>query len=430
MFILLLVHVILLLLLKFTAWPEMLAWPYLIIEGYLPYRDIAIAHTPLLLIDLTIFYKIAGIGIWQLKIYTWILVIATDILVFLIAKKLWNIKVATVSLIFYILFFILFDGNGLWFDTGVTFLGLLTFYFLQEKKWKWAGVIFGLGLFTKQTFAWFMIPIGIMIYDLRFKIYEFFKGFIFTLFIFAISLISFGILDDFYFWAIKFGIFSLPVASGQIQFPSIRNLMVALFPFAILLLKPNFKLLPWIIAGVMGAVPRFELFHFQPALPFLALASGQILIGFNKTKRFNKLLISLYIIGLAYLFTNYFIRNYKEGTRFYEPQVIEVVNYIKNNTRPDDRILVLNYWDSIYALSDRLPASLPLVPQLSWYMDSSGIQEKVVADILINKPKIIVLNPYTLTGLSSYKPRLLYDYVSKNYKLEETLGSLEILTQK
>ena len=57
------VHLFFLYLLKFTAWPEMLLWPYLITKGWLPYRDIAIAHTPLMLIDLSIFNKIFGFGI-------------------------------------------------------------------------------------------------------------------------------------------------------------------------------------------------------------------------------------------------------------------------------------------------------------------------------------------------------------------------------
>ena len=40
---------------QFTAWPEMLAWPYLILKGFLPYKDIAIAHNPLLIFVLTKF---------------------------------------------------------------------------------------------------------------------------------------------------------------------------------------------------------------------------------------------------------------------------------------------------------------------------------------------------------------------------------------
>jgi len=75
-------HLLLLYVLKFTAWPEMSLWPYLITKGWLPYKDIAIVHTPLMILDLTLFYKIFGVGIVQLKIFTWILIILSDLLVF------------------------------------------------------------------------------------------------------------------------------------------------------------------------------------------------------------------------------------------------------------------------------------------------------------------------------------------------------------
>ena len=63
----LVVHLFLLIYLKFTAWPEMTLWPYLITKGWLPYQDIAIAHTPLMIGLLAIVYKIFGVGILQLK---------------------------------------------------------------------------------------------------------------------------------------------------------------------------------------------------------------------------------------------------------------------------------------------------------------------------------------------------------------------------
>src|SRR3972149_3122375 len=66
-------HLFLLANLRFTAWPEMLFWPYLILHGWLPYRDIAIVHTPLLVIVLSIFYNFAGVGILQQQIAFWLL---------------------------------------------------------------------------------------------------------------------------------------------------------------------------------------------------------------------------------------------------------------------------------------------------------------------------------------------------------------------
>ena len=86
------VHLFLLFSLRFIAWPEMILWPYFFLNGLLPYRDIAMAHNPLLIFDLTIFYKIFGISLFNLKLYTWILILITDLLIYWVAEKLTKSK--------------------------------------------------------------------------------------------------------------------------------------------------------------------------------------------------------------------------------------------------------------------------------------------------------------------------------------------------
>ena len=124
------------------------------------------------------------------------------------------------------------------------------------------------------------------------------------------------------------------------------------------------------------------------------------------------------------------MRNFNEGTRFYEQDVQDVVSYIKSNTNMQDRIFVMNWWDNIYALSDRLPATDPWVPQLSWYMELPGIQDKMVENLMESKPKMIIINPYSEVGLSAYVPQKVYDYVTANYKLQEKVDGLDILILK
>jgi len=70
------------------------------------------------------------------------------------------------------------------------------------------------------------------------------------------------------------------------------------------------------------------------------------------------------------------------------------------------------------------------VPQLSWYMEISGIQEKMVTDLKVSKPKLILLNPYSESGLSAYVPQKVYDYVTANYKLKQKVDGIEILIPK
>src|SRR3990167_10635934 len=86
------IHLFFLISLSFTAWPEILAWPYFILKGWLPYRDFAMVHTPLLVLDLALFSKIFGIGAMQLKIYAWALIVLTDLTLFYVTRRLWNAK--------------------------------------------------------------------------------------------------------------------------------------------------------------------------------------------------------------------------------------------------------------------------------------------------------------------------------------------------
>src|SRR3990167_6098660 len=98
---LVLVHLLFLFNLFFTAWPEILAWPFFILKGWLPYKVFAMVHTPLLVLDLALFNKIFGIGATQLKIYSWVLILFTDLTLFYVVKKLWCAKTALLSLAFF-----------------------------------------------------------------------------------------------------------------------------------------------------------------------------------------------------------------------------------------------------------------------------------------------------------------------------------------
>ena len=145
-FFVLLFHLILLLTLKFTAWPEVTFWPYLMLKGWFPYHDIAIAHTPLLLVDLTIFFKLFGLGLVQLKVYTWLLILATDFLLFWVVKRVWDKKIAILALLFYVPLQIFYEGNGLWFDLALAPIALLIYYNLERKNYLWTGIWWGISV--------------------------------------------------------------------------------------------------------------------------------------------------------------------------------------------------------------------------------------------------------------------------------------------
>ena len=435
-----LVQMLLLVYLKFTAWPEMLLWPYLMIHGWLPYLNIAIAHTPLMLIKLAIFYKIFGVGILQLKIFTWVLILVLDFLVFVIAKKLWNMKTALIALSSFALWQVFFEGNGLWFDLFMGAIVLVSYFFVRTKRYFWAGIFWALAFISKQTAAFFLIPIGIEIVLSKKYLVQSVKKFVAGALLVAVPFILIlwftGILPAFFNWAVNFGIFVLPKASGQIQLPDLKALAITVFPFLIFVPliwktgKKHIYLLIWAVAGCLGAYPRFEYFHIQPAVPYLAIATGIFFSGKFLKEKIIKVFVIFYALGSIYLFGGFFMRNFNEGVRFYEQDVQDVVSYVKSNTNQGDAIFVMNWWDNVYALSNRLPAVNPWMPQLSWYMELPGIQEKMVNDLTSSKPKLIIFNPYSESGLSAYIPQKVYDYVTANYKMKEKADNLDILIQR
>jgi hypothetical protein len=420
---LLLLHLLLLINTSFVGWPEMLAWPYFIIKGWLPYKDIAIAHTPLLILDMAIFYKIFGVGVLQLKIYSWLLIILIDGAVYYIAKALWGRKAAIVSLLFYIPLQFFYEGNGIWFDYALTFFGLMLFYSLLTKKYGWAGIFWALGFFTKQTAAWFLFPAGLLLLGVPFsKIKKSFLGAVGTMALGLALLWAIGILPDFIYWALKFGIGVLPHASGQINLPATMQLVTTFLPFSIVIIallsdwKRYLVLSLWAVFGIMGAFPRWELFHFQPGLPFLAMAAAIFFLERQRAKRWIMALGVLYFVGFALMFMVSVAKIWHRPDRFIDPSAIKVAEYIKQVTKPDERIFVLNSWDNLYALSDRLPATKPWLPQLKWYVDLPGVEEKMVNNLKSSPPTLIVMQPYTSSGLSSFIPREITDYLFKYYQ--------------
>lgn len=393
---------------NFTAWPEMLAWPYLMLHGWLPYKDIAIAHNPLLLFDLAIFFKFFGVGILQLKIYTWILISINIYLVYFISKKFWNKKTAFLSTTFYLLLTIIFEGNGLWFDLALTPFALLLYLFLRENKYIWAGVTFALGFLTKQTFIYFIIPVLFFMYkDIKLKTKEYAKfvfgsGIIIAIFLTILG--SLGILDDYYDWAIKFGILYLPNAVGQVSFPSMKQLVFAVFPFLLLLFTNQHLLITFAIVGALGVYPRWELFHFQPALPFVAIALSTII--FSKKDVILKIIVSVSCM----LYMVYGIgRQLGSNTRFVESDVQEVAAKLVTLNPQPHNLYVINYWDNIYAFTNTIPATKPLIPYIPWYLNYGENKTEILNDLKTEMPEIIVIGERDMGFVD------VYDFVDKFY---------------
>ena len=424
-------HLLLLLLTKFTAWPEMLTWPYQLLEGWRPYQDIAIVHTPLLIVILSAFYKIVGVGIFQLQIFTWIVALASTFLAWIITKKLWGPKVAIIAAFIYPLYHIFYEGNGLWFDLLLAPLFLFIYYLIRNKSYIAAGIIFAASLFTKQTAIWIVIPVFIdlflsgsrKIWELEKRYIPFLYGAVLIILFGTIVMYLSGILPYFTHWAIEFGILTLPMLPGQIALPDVTEFMKSIFPLTPLLIlvllsrdKKTTTMLLWSIFASFGVYPRWELFHFQPAIPFMVVGTALLVDRATRIAKITarQIVIFVTLFLVLVLFARSFIRSCGSSVRFYDKTIEEVVASVQLFSKNSDGIYVINYWDSVYALSDRKPVTKPLVPYIPWYLEYQDLGEYIALQVRSTLPAVIVRGDYE-DGLSSYRIEFLEDTIDRYY---------------
>ncbi len=428
-------HLYLLLHLEFTAWPEMLFWPYLMLKGWLPYRDIGIAHSPLLVVELTAYYKLLGVGIWQQKIVSWLVPLLTDGLLVYFFGKLFGAKKALLSLAFFILFQVYYDGNGIWFDHALAVYSLTIFYILEKKNHFLVGVFWALAFLTKQTAFWFSLPVLYYLLVSKEKIKfvtDLIKGALLVLSLFFLALTIFGIQNDYFAWSIVFGIGVLPklaakVSSVRMMIASFAPYLVFLPLFAVKMKKKPTTILLWSIAGMMGAIPRFELFHFQPALPFLALGSALLLIYFLEAKRTFFSFVSLSILLLVFTITGRGVaRRFLKEDRFYTADDKKIASVISGLTTPNQAIFVTNYWDNLYALTETFPSTRPFIPQLTQYMSQPGFEAKNVSDLISNPPKIVIRGRF-IGPDDPFRFEKINDFIDNNYQMVDSVGAVDIL---
>src|SRR6266404_752935 len=138
-------HIFILFVLQFTAWPEMVSFPYLINHGFVTYKDMVHAYPPLLVNVLAFLYKLFGYKVIVLKMFGWTTILASDVLIFLIIQKQTKKNnLALIGLSVYIFLQPILEGNMVWPDLFIVPFLLLTFLLFLKKKYLIAGIAIGL----------------------------------------------------------------------------------------------------------------------------------------------------------------------------------------------------------------------------------------------------------------------------------------------
>ena len=430
----LVVHVFLLSGLRFTAWPEMLSYPYLRNNGYLLYRDMIHPYPPVLTMALSIVYKLFGYRLIVVKVFTWLIILVNDVLIFLVAKKLSKKNIfALISLSLYVFTQPFLEGNQLWFDLAIVPSVLLGMLFFLDKKYLISGFSLGVAILTKQTAGLFLVVSGLwlVIGERNFKkLLIFLTGPIILFLILVLRLITEDSLAGFFNWTLIYPFTWWSKFPGYVQM-ALTNRQLAIFallviPVLLLLfkLKSGFfrdKNLTFLVSSILVSFvlvyPRFSFFHFQLGIAFIAILYGVFLSRAN----FSFFLHSTFYILLFTLICLPVLKSdWGQETRFWGREDIKTAELIKNSTQPDDLIFLLGPHSGLYVLSGRLP-SKPWTDNYVWYLEIPGVQEEIIKRWENNKPKIVFTNNVAEGNwydLGTYRPQKIVDWIKKE-KIDE-----------
>ncbi len=184
---LIIIHIIVLENIRFTLWPEMVVYPYLINNGFSLYKDLINPYPPTLILLLSALTNIVGYQPQIFQLFTWILIIITDIILYQVLLKIFKTHYLSLfSLIIFMIISISFGINGLWFDLVQTpFIILSLYYFIKFKEEKSIGnlnlslILVITAIFIKQQAVWIVLAYIVILFfynrknafQLLFKLY-------------------------------------------------------------------------------------------------------------------------------------------------------------------------------------------------------------------------------------------------------------------
>ena len=434
-------HLILLALTRFTLWPEMVVYPYLINNGYLLYRDIINPYPPLLSLFLAHFAKFFGYFPPPYQILTFAIILLMDLLIYFIAlKSSKSFKWAALPLLFFTIASIPFGANGLWFDlvqTPLVILGFYNFYlFLKNKKqvnFTCFAFLFLVAFLIKQQAVWLLLWfIAILIYQKTYERKNFFKSLMPAFAVVAsvcmllvAYIVKLQIFGDFLFWVISFPFTKASSMPGYILLPTVRQTLTVTAVFfissPIILKKNNFQNLAYLtaIVLVLFAYPRFDYFHLIPSLALLAISLGYGISDIVKKNLLTKTVLVFSIFYLSAFSLHYIRSNWQKEIRFFENDIIVSTQNLTTLISNNSLVYIQNGPDQLLPLAGRLPPK-PWADEFPWYLEQKSLQDEIVLSLKREKPEYIISRPYEKGNefdLGAYQPVHIVDYIDSNYKI-------------
>lgn len=441
-------HILLLANWSFTLWPEIIVYPYLLNNNFSLYTEIFNPYPPALIYLLSIFSSLTSYSITSFQIFTWVIILVIDILVYKISYILFkSLRRAVLSLLFFVLFSIPLAVNGIWFDLVQTPIILLFVFFLiksleekQNKSLYLASILLAIGVFIKQSAALLYIPFIILLISNN----THWKKIVFKLIspliiLFGVHLLFFsylGIVKSYIYWNFTFPLFEASSSPGYVLLPNGMQLLIILS--LILIFIPLFNSKNYLIKNILlispflifYLYPRFDYFHLIPFLALISLLFGMNVQAFKKSSNLIRLISIVGFVIIISFSLRYYLLNYGNTIRFFEPEIIEAARVLEKINTDSEDVYILNGPDQLLPLASLNPIK-PWADEFPWYLENNNHQEKILASLKKENPKYIVFKPYENKGkyeLGSYKPIKIVNHVFNNY--EDTIQLTKTLWLK
>lgn len=428
------VHLWLLANLRFTAWPEMVSYPYLFNHGFELYSDFIYPYSPLLTWMLATGYEIFGYKLLVMKIFVWALILVNDWLIYLIIRKITQSQwMAMTGVGMYVFLQPFFEGNMVWFDVVVATPILVGLYFLIPKRnYLGAGMALGAACLVKQTAVIFVVlgvGYGLYIEAERRKISRLLIGPVVMGFGLAGWVWCQGGLENMLKWTLVYPLTEWGKYPGYVEMSvtadQLKALILLAVPVIILMRrkKQNEKgLLMVFLAGALIMVyPRFSYFHLQTALAVMAII--WVIAVNQKSGVMNYGLVGIMILGMWLGNHRQVVaREWGGEARFWGREDREKAEVINGVITEGERVFLLGEQSGLYAMAGRLPPK-PWTDNFGWYLEIEGVQEEMIRGWEENPGEAVIWKEPQGSefSLGGYQPEKVTKWIGENYNREEEI---------